>query len=190
MKKTNKAYKQILQRYFPFCPHCGKRFQLKACDYVKELVCLSCGYTMWLNSKPTASCFLINERKEVLLSKRAIMPLQGWWDVPGGFLELGETPECGAKREIKEELGVQLRHITMLPCIYIGTYETMPIQLTLNTYFVSHISSRTTLEPQDDVSEVSWFPIHALPKKIALENNKKALRLLMRDFSQIIKRIS
>ena len=91
---------------------------------------------------------------------------------------------------IKEELGVQLRHITMLPCIYIGTYETIPIQLTLNTYFVSHISSRTTLEPQDDVSEVSWFPIHALPKKIAFENNKKALRLLMRDFSQIIKRIS
>lgn len=190
MKKTNKTYKQILQRYFLFCPHCGKRFQLKTRDHEKELVCPACGYILWLNSKPTASCFLVNEKKEVLLSKRAIKPLQGWWDVPGGFLKLGETPEAGVKREIQEELGLKLKKMVMLPCAYIGTYETIPLQLSFNIYFVSRISSRTVLTPQDDVCAAKWFSLRTLPKNVAFENNQKALRMLVRDFSQIIKQIS
>ena len=74
------------------------------------------------NSKPTASLICIFQDK-LLLIKRAIEPAKGFWGLPGGFIELGETPDEGAIRELKEEtnLSGQLKfgywvtvHITIL----------------------------------------------------------------------------
>ena len=182
MTEIQKTYKRVLQAYLRFCPHCGERLKLRVRDHDKELTCVSCEHVMWLNSKPTASCLLINEKKEVLLSKRGIKPLKSWWDVPGGFLKLGEPAEAGVRREIKEELGIRLTQIKMLPCIYAGTYQTTPLQITFNTYFAAKISSHARLTPQDDVVDAKWFHINKLPK-IAFANNQKALRYLVRNFA-------
>ncbi|MBI2459398.1 MAG: NUDIX domain-containing protein [Parcubacteria group bacterium] len=60
------------------------------------------------NSKPTSSALILHGNK-ILLGKRKINPAKGAWDVPGGFLELGEHQEAGLKREIREKLGVGVR---------------------------------------------------------------------------------
>src|SRR5256712_8723378 len=70
--------------------------------------CRRCGFTFYGNPVPTAVA-LIMRGGRVLLTRRARPPYAGTWDVPGGFLEAGEHPEAGLRRELREELGMRTR---------------------------------------------------------------------------------
>lgn len=183
-------FKNEMQKYFRFCPHCGSVFKLRMHHKSRELTCRSCGFIFWLNAKPTVSCFLLNDQNEILLTRRAITPHKDWWDVPGGFLELTEEPIVGIKREIREELGIHLIHIKPLGKSFLGVYRSLPIQITLNIYYISRISKNKKMKPQDDVAEAMWFSLKKLPSRIAFENNRKALRYLIRNRNKILHKIS
>lgn len=74
---------------------------------------LSCGYEFWQNSKPAVSALIEKTDKEgshPLLARRAIEPHKGMWGIPGGYLDNGERPEDGLRREIQEELGIALEY--------------------------------------------------------------------------------
>lgn len=185
-----KKYKQQLQKFFRFCPHCGGALKLQTHHETRELTCQSCGFIFWFNAKPTVSCFLLNEQNEILLTRRAITPHKGWWDVPGGFLELTEEPAVGVKREIREELGIRLINIKPLGKSFLGVYRSLPIQISLNIYYVSRIPKNKKLKPQDDVAEAAWFSLKKLPSRIAFENNRKALRYLIHNRKKILHKTS
>jgi ADP-ribose pyrophosphatase YjhB (NUDIX family) len=110
-----------------------KRFRRKVPegDTHERSVCDDCGYIAYDNPKVIAGVVPIYEGK-VLLCTRAIEPRTGFWTVPAGFLELGETPEEGAAREAHEEanavievgdlIGVYtIRHIGQVQMFYRGT---------------------------------------------------------------------
>lgn len=167
------AIKPGLQKYFSFCPHCGKRFILKTIHGGKELLCRTCGFIFWLNSKPAVSAFLVKGKK-VLLAKRAINPRKGYWDVFGGFTEIHEEPLHGLRREMFEELGILIGKPSFLG-FYMGEYGRSPQQSTLNIYYIVR-SWKGTLRPQDDVASGKWFPVTKLPKRIAFAYMKQAFR--------------
>jgi len=173
--------KKKLQRYLRFCPHCGSRFRTKSVHGQPELVCMSCGYTFWMNSKPTVSVLIIQKGK-VLLIRRAIHPYKGYWDAPGGFLDVHEAPEQGMRREMREELNIKIIRPTLLG-IYLGLYPSKPLQATFNVYFVA-THYRGALRPQDDVASFAWHPLRRLPKKIAFANNRLALRDLQKSLKR------
>ncbi len=113
----------------------------------------------------------------MLLARRAVAPLRGYWDVVGGFVEPGETADQAARREVREELGVDVR-LERLLGILPGVYgpEKKP---TLNIYYVGRLGKDTAnVKPADDVESVAWFPLADLPQRIAFKNNRTALRLL------------
>lgn len=167
------SVKQNLQRTFHFCPLCGGRLGYKLLHEKNELVCKRCGHILWLNSKPTASALIIREGK-VLLTKRAISPYKGQWDIPGGFIDVHEDPVAGLQREMREELGIQVVRPKYL-CLYIGLYPSVPLQSTLNLYYVvTNFTGKLT--PQDDVAAFAWHSLKRLPKKLAFANNRQALR--------------
>ena len=70
----------------------------------------------------TTDCVIFGfngERLQVLLIERGIEPYKGRWAFPGGFLKMDETAEEGAKRELKEETGLDLKEIiTISPMVY------------------------------------------------------------------------
>ena len=86
------------------CPDCGAEVQ--SCG-PSTGACTACGREVYANAKPTAGVLLVREGR-VLLVRRGAEPGMGRWDIPGGFLEENETPEDGAVREIREELGLDL----------------------------------------------------------------------------------
>ncbi len=88
-----------------FCSHCGSsdiRFRKPKGDVHDRFICGNCQTIHYSNPKIVTGCLPVWEDK-VLLAMRAIPPMKGYWNVPAGYMENGETVEEGAKREVWEE---------------------------------------------------------------------------------------
>jgi ADP-ribose pyrophosphatase YjhB (NUDIX family) len=90
-----------------FCPACGKPVvpQLLEADHRPRLVCPD-GHVTWRNPRLVVGTLPVRAGR-VFLARRAIEPGAGLWTYPGGFLEIGEAAQEGARRETEEE--TQLR---------------------------------------------------------------------------------
>jgi ADP-ribose pyrophosphatase YjhB (NUDIX family) len=87
-----------------FCPHCGHQteFKVPPGDTRPRQVCPACKTIHYENPRIVVGCVPEHEGR-ILLCRRAIEPRRGYWTVPAGFLENGETLEAGAARECYEE---------------------------------------------------------------------------------------
>ncbi|MFB6241899.1 MAG: NUDIX domain-containing protein [Candidatus Nanosalina sp.] len=84
------------------CPYCGSELGMKREEGRERLYCSSCDRIIWRNAEPVAGV-AVKKGEEVLLVKRGIEPGKGKWSLPAGFLELEETAEEAAVRELEEE---------------------------------------------------------------------------------------
>ena len=87
-----------------YCPTCGGSISRKIPkdDNRERAICDNCGQVHYQNPLIVVGCVVERDRK-VLLCKRAIEPRHGYWTVPAGFMELGETLANAAARETLEE---------------------------------------------------------------------------------------
>jgi ADP-ribose pyrophosphatase YjhB (NUDIX family) len=88
------------------CLACGARLKAVTEEGRRRQRCPRCGWTFYDNPVPAAVA-LIRGPRGILLTRRGRPPYAGTWDLPGGFLEAGETPDRGLVRELREELGVR-----------------------------------------------------------------------------------
>lgn len=161
-----------------FCHFCGKRLVEKTVNGNTRLFCEQCNQPIYENPIP-ASCLVVIDKKErVLLVKRSVEPKKGVWCLPGGFMELGETPELAALRELKEETGLS-GQIEMLLGI---TSNNSPLYDTVFMvgYLVKNYSG--LLKSGDDASEAAYFHPDDLPE-IAFESHKKFIRIYYAAYS-------
>ncbi len=156
---------------FKFCPVCGGRLEKRRMEDKERLVCVECGYVFYQNPKPCVGG-LVEKDGKLMLTKRGIEPFFGWWDLPGGFLEVGEHPEEGIKREIMEETGLEVK-VKDLIGIYMDTYGKDGVS-TLNIHYLVE-PVRGVENPQSDITEIKWFSPSEIPSNIAFENCKKAI---------------
>jgi DNA-directed RNA polymerase subunit RPC12/RpoP len=83
-----------------FCVRCGTKLVRRKIEKRLRPVCPNCGHIAFRNAKPAVG--LLIERKGVLLLvRRARAPFEGYWDIPGGFLEEDEDAHTGARREAR-----------------------------------------------------------------------------------------
>ncbi len=128
-------------------------------------------------SETTVGAILLDGEGRVLLVRRAHDPHGGTWDVPGGFLEEGEAPVDGLRRELREETGLEVepgRFVDALLDRY-GTGE--DAATTLNLYWEATAAGGEA-EAGDDAAEVRWFPRDELPPEdeIGFPNVRELLR--------------
>lgn len=107
-----------------FCSHCGQAVILKVpLDDTRERhVCESCGVIHYENPRNVVGTIPVWENR-ILLCRRAIQPRRGFWTLPAGFLEIGESTAAGAHRETLEESGANVtvgRLFSLLNIAYIG----------------------------------------------------------------------
>ena len=76
-------------------------------DTRERLLCPLCGHVEYENPKLVVGSVVVHDSR-VLLCRRAIPPRRGFWTLPAGFLEMGETAEEGARREAEEEAGAEI----------------------------------------------------------------------------------
>ena len=92
-----------------FCPACGQSVSLRVPpgDNRERFVCNGCGAIHYQNPRNVVGTIPIWDGK-VLLCRRAIEPRYGFWTLPAGFMEIGETTAQAAARETREEAGARV----------------------------------------------------------------------------------
>lgn len=111
----------------------------------------------------TADCVVFNAVGEVLLIRRGNEPYRGCWALPGGFMEMDETIEHCAVRELQEETGLQVEEDDLL---MIGVYSRLgrdPRGRTVTVAYSVHLEGCCDARGGDDAAEARWFPLTALP---------------------------
>lgn len=105
---------------------------------------------------------MVDEAGRVLLARRAGEPFRGYWDLPGGFLDEGEHPLDGIRRELREETGLMVEPEDFVG-VWIDRYgDAEDAHATLNLYWTARVLGGEA-EAADDVSEIAWFRPDELP---------------------------
>ena len=144
------------------CPRCAAELEQRvpAGDDEARLVCPACGLVLYENPAPTAGAIVSDGEGRIMLVRRAIEPVKGKWDLPGGFIKPGEDGDDAVRRELAEELGVEVL-VGAAAWVLADTYGADGVP-TLNLFYLARIR-RGEPTPADDVAEVAWFGADELP---------------------------
>jgi ADP-ribose pyrophosphatase YjhB (NUDIX family) len=159
-----------------FCGECGApvRVTVPAGDHLPRHVCEACGVIHYQNPRLVVGC-VPEHAGGILLCRRAIEPRRGYWTVPAGFMENGETLQQAAARESQEEA---------LAAVTIGSL--LAVVHVLHAQQV-HVFFRATLaQPHYGVGaeslEVQLFEPAAIPwEELAFPSTEFALRRYLAD---------
>ncbi len=124
-------------------------------DDRERMVCLDCGFVHYDNPRVVAGAVCTWEDK-ILLCRRAIEPRVGYWTIPAGYLELGETIAQGAAREVLEESGADVEMAGLL-----GMFE-IPRISQIYVVYRAHMRS-PALDPGPESQEAALFAWADIP---------------------------
>ena len=111
----------------------------------------------------TADCVVMTNEPipKVLLIQRGANPFKGAWAFPGGFMNMDETTEECAIRELEEESGLKVATVHQ-----IGAYSKVdrdPRGRTITVAYLAIINSPEEVKGQDDAANAAWFDLTNLP---------------------------
>jgi 8-oxo-dGTP diphosphatase len=108
---------------------------------------------------------------QVLLIKRKNDPFKGCWSFPGGFLDMEETPEAAAVRELEEETGLRVKDVVQIGAF--GAPERDPRHRTISIAFLSILTeAHAEVKGADDASKACWFSLHDMPLRLAFDHKE------------------
>ena len=115
--------------------------------------------------------FTLQERElHVLLVKRTHWPHEGRWALPGGFINMDESLEQAARRELEEETGV--RDIYLEQLYTFGEPRRDPRTRVISIAYIALVSAdKQTLRVSDESTEVRWFSLQKLPGTLAFDHD-------------------
>jgi ADP-ribose pyrophosphatase YjhB (NUDIX family) len=140
-----------------YCPRCAQPLLPEE----GRVECDACGLAVYAGSAPAACALVVDERGRVLLARRAVEPDLGLWDLPGGFLEEGEHPLVGLRRELLEETALEVEPLEFFGA-WPDTYGAEGSDWALNLVWTARVLGGEP-RPDDDVSELRWFAADELP---------------------------
>jgi len=155
-----------------FCPACAGPVVEREIDHYPRSVCTSCGKILYRNPVPATGCIVENEGA-VLLARRKFEPWKGCWYVPSGFVEYGDEVEETARREVREETGLE---VELGPLFGVYSYFDDPRQDGIIILYRAVVVGGV-LEAGDDAAEVAFFAADGLPpaKQIGFASHRTAL---------------
>ena len=138
-----------------FCPKCGSSFLISHADL--SLKCNDCRFHFYVNSAAAVAALVVNGEGKLLLTTRAVEPDYGKLDLPGGFIDPGESAEEAVKRELWEELGMKVKemeYIISAPNEYIFSGISV---FTLDMAFRVIPETVSGLKAQDDILAFRFY---------------------------------
>jgi ADP-ribose pyrophosphatase YjhB (NUDIX family) len=160
-----------LRQGFKFCPRCGNEMGDREVYGRLRRVCpdQSCRFVQFIDPKVSAAVMAEKDGR-VLLVKRRMDPARGSWCFPGGFIEIGETPQEAAMRECQEESGFDVEITGLVDVYYYEDYRGSGVLIMYKGRIVGGQAA-----PGDDAEIVGFFSPTELPENIVFDSNRKAL---------------
>ena len=159
-----------------YCPDCAAPIEQRIPDDDNRprAVCSQCGAVHYENPKLVLGTLPIWNNK-ILLCKRAIAPRSGYWTLPAGFMEVGESTTDGAHRETLEESGAD---VEMGPIFAIFD---IPHVAQVHIFFRAEMRSEA-LDPGPETTDARLFGIEEIPwDDLAFRSVRAALELFIED---------
>jgi ADP-ribose pyrophosphatase YjhB (NUDIX family) len=159
-----------------FCSQCGRpvRLTVPVDDDRPRHVCPSCGAIHYQNPKLVVGCVPVWEGR-ILMCRRDIEPRRGYWTLPAGFLENGETTADGARRETIEETGSRVTDL--VPYLMVDIVHINQIYLMFRSRLVA-----PDFHPTRESAEVRLIEAADIPwDDIAFKVVEKTLRCFLQD---------
>jgi thiamine-phosphate diphosphorylase len=153
-----------------FCPRCGNKLEKRCLENRERGFCMACQAPVYENPVPATAAVIFNERHELLLVRRGQEPGKGKWCLPGGFQEIGETPEQCMRRELLEETGL-VGEVTSLVALEMG-HNPLAGEVLVVGYHIRITSGK--LKAGDDAVEAGYFPLQALPE-LAFQSHSRII---------------
>lgn len=159
---------------FLYCPVCGAKAFTERNEKAKQ--CAACGFVYYFNPSAAVACFIRNAKGELLLVRRAKDPAKDTLDLPGGFVDMHESAEEAARREVLEETGLELtscRYLFSIPNIY--PYAGFDVH-TVDLFFECETESFDLAHASDDAAGIVILrPEQLQPEDFGLQSIKKAV---------------
>jgi len=163
--------------HFRHCPSCGS----PTATGLNPLRCTGCAFTYYCNPTVSAGAFLSDGSGRWLVIRREKDPGQGLLGIPGGFIDLGEGALEALRREVREEVGLEIVDIGFLgsfPNIYLYKGVSYPV---CDLLFTARAVQPELARELDGVAGLEWRTIESLQEaEFAFESMKQALRELKR----------
>ncbi|PJE44409.1 MAG: NUDIX hydrolase [Flavobacterium sp.] len=143
--------------FFNYCPSCSST----SFEYTNnfKFCCKDCDFVLYHNIAAAVALVFTFEDK-ILFTLRNVDPDKGKLDLPGGFIDPGETAEEAACRETAEELGLEiapsdLKYITTSPNHYL--YKNVAYR-TMDIFYECQLSSDAlAVKAEDEIQELVWL---------------------------------
>jgi ADP-ribose pyrophosphatase YjhB (NUDIX family) len=159
-----------------FCSQCGEPVVLKvpAGDDRPRYVCPACDAVHYQNPKLVVGCIPIWEDR-IVLCRRNIEPRKGYWTLPAGFLENGETAAAGARRETLEETGADVTDL--IPYLMVDIVHIHQIYLMFRAHLLT-----PAIRPTRESAQVKLVAEADIPwDDLAFKVVEKTLRNYIKD---------
>jgi len=112
----------------------------------------------------TAGAIIFDDDGRVLLLEHVFRP-DGGWGIPGGFLSKGEQPDTALRREMREEIGIELEQVEVLFA------RTLPRPRQIEIYFTARAIG-TPRPCSFEVRTAAWFKIDDLPAELSRDQRR------------------
>ena len=147
-----------LERY---CAFCGRAFDDAAAPWPRHC---NCGVITYRNPLPVVNVIVPvkdGDRTGVLLIRRGIDPCRGQWAFPGGFMNIDETAEAAARRELEEETGLRVDLLTQVGAF--SAVDRDPRERVVTVAYFATLPFPMPVKGADDAAEARWFSLRSLP---------------------------
>jgi ADP-ribose pyrophosphatase YjhB (NUDIX family) len=162
-----------------FCSQCGSHVDLRVPpgDHLPRYMCDACGAIHYVNPKLVVGCVPEHEG-QILICRRAIEPRRGFWTVPAGFMENGETLQQAAARECHEEALAQVQIGTLLSIVHVLHAQQVHV------FFRAALHEKN-FGPGPESLEVKLVDPEQIPwGELAFPSTEETLQLYLQDRSK------
>ena len=160
---------------FRFCPLCGERLEPKPSPPDAGRPACPTGHFVHFDNPPTTVQAWIERDGEYLILRRNEEPFAGEWDLPGGFVEMGEDPAQAVVREVLEETGLNVSPIEIIGA-FTSAYGSTG-RHTVDVAYLCRLDGGDFELDLGEKSDATWASLGEMPK-LAFAGERQALEAL------------